>query len=403
MSKPAAWIRLASLSTLSLTLALTLVGCSAASSASVRTPTATPETTVPCTVSSPVTAPALAPATPPVTLSVPNAPFDSVASADGRWIFVSVDSPSSSSPNQGIAVLRRGGESATVQHLIPLSPSPAGEALTHDGKLLIVANGNSVAVLDVAKAESGQANAVLGTVPTGGTADTIEVSVSLDDHYVFATDEHEQPRARGDMTVIDLQRALTGVFSVAAIVGNVPLSYYPVGMALAPDGRDLYVTSEIYVPASSPFVPVFPVVMGSLSVVDVARAESDPQHAVIAQALAGCHPVRIVLSPTGDVAWVTAREANAVLAFDTTKLASDPTHALLATVPVGPAPVGIALVDNGAGLLVACSNRFASPTAPQSVMLLDTQRALHGQSAVVGSIPVAAFPREFSWISRSRW
>jgi DNA-binding beta-propeller fold protein YncE len=271
-------------------------------------------------------------------------------------------------------------------------------ALTHDGKYLIVADYSSVAVLDVAKVEAGQADAVLGTIPTGEAAVTIEVTVSLDDAYLFATDEHEAPPfERGDITVIDLHRALTGAFSEAAIVSQVPLDFYPGRMALSPNGADLYVTNRFSVSSSSGYVPS-PAAsdLGSLMVVDVARAESDPQHAVVAKALAGCGPVGVVLSPAGDIAWVSAQLQNAVLALDTAKLASDPGHALLATVPTGPAPTGMALIENGSDLLIACSNRFAGPTTRQDVMLLDTQRALHGQSALVGSIPVGAFPREIA-------
>jgi DNA-binding beta-propeller fold protein YncE len=85
-----------------------------------------------------------------------------------------------------------------------------------------------------------------------------------------------------------------------------------------------------------------------------------------------------------------------VLAFAAAKLLSDPAHALLATVKVGAAPTGMAVVQQGAGLLVACSTRFSSSTAPQVVMLLNTQHALQGQPAIQGSIAAGVFPRELT-------
>jgi hypothetical protein len=80
-----------------------------------------------------------------------------------------------------------------------------------------------------------------------------------------------------------------------------------------------------------------------------------------------------------------------MLAFATSKLVRDPAHALLSTVTVGPE-----LVQQEAELLLACSNRFSGTTAPQVTMLIDTQRALQGQSALVGSITVGVFPREIA-------
>lgn len=47
-------------------------------------------------------------------------------------------------------------------------------------------------------------------------------------------------------------------------------------------------------------------------------------------------------------------------------------------------------------MLVANSNRFAGGTSPQTLSVVSTQRALAGQSAVIGSIPVGAWPRELA-------
>ncbi len=137
--------------------------------------------------------------------------------------------------------------------------------------------------------------------------------------------------------------------------------------------------------------------VGTLSIVDVAQGEQGSTSAVIGRALAGCGPVRVALSATGDIAWVTAQVSNALLAFSTAKLRSDPQHALLATVPVGPDPTGLLLVNGGADVLVANSNRATGGTSPETLSDVNTRpRALAGQAAVMGSIPVGAWPRELA-------
>lgn len=373
---------------LGLLCCLMLAACGAAQSSP---PAATPSPTSPfppgiCNASNPVTAPALASAGLQTSVTLAGDPFMAVGSANGQWVFVTVDAPNqTSSAGAGIAVLRRSGAGATQAHFFPLSMNPFGEVLTSDGRYLAVANDDGVTVVDTAKAEAGQSGAVLGKIPTSATASTIEVQLTSDGRYVFATDEHVYDGAMGDMSVIDLQAALANDFSSAAVVGTVPLDFNPVGMALSPDGRYLYVTSEDTEIRYT----------GSLTVVDVQRAEQDPGHAVVARVYAGCIPVRVVLSPAGDVAWVSARAGNNLLAFSTSKLLSDPQHALLATVPVGMGPVGMLLLDQGREMLVDCSDRSQNTAnAPQVALLLDTQAALQGKPAVLGSIQEGVFPRE---------
>lgn len=106
--------------------------------------------------------------------------------------------------------------------------------------------------------------------------------------------------------------------------------------------------------------------------------------------------MRLAIATDGRTAWVTARNSNAALAFDTAKLISDPEHARLATVPVGTAPVGIAVVQNGSRVLVTNSNRFAAdPTTPQTLTVINAESVRFGKAEVVGTIPAGAFPREF--------
>jgi len=287
-------------------------------------------------------------------------------------------------------VLHRDGSTLRLVRLIPLTQFAAGLALTHNGQLLLVANQVGVTFLDATKAETGTGHALLGTIQDGTNPGTIEVVLTRDEQYAFATDESQRT-----VSVIDVQRALTTGFQSDALVGHIPVDIAPVGMALSPDNRLLYVTSEVSVEKQSLLGPgssQLPV--GTLSVVDVQRAEHDPSYALRSRVLAGCSPVRVVLSSSGNLAWVTARGSNTVLAFDTARLLHDPTHALLATAAVGTAPVGAILLDHDRVLAVANSNRFANDQTPQTLTLLDTQHVLADHRAVLGTLRVGIFPRE---------
>lgn len=133
---------------------------------------------------------------------------------------------------------------------------------------------------------------------------------------------------------------------------------------------------------------------GAVIVVDVARARTDPAHAVAARVPAGCSPVRMSISPRGDRIYVTARNINAVLEFDTAKLVADGAHAMVGMAPVGNAPVPVMVVDNGKRLIVGNSNRYEGKGAPESLVVLDAARIHEGISAVQGTIPAGSFPRE---------
>ena len=68
---------------------------------------------------------------------------------------------------------------------------------------------------------------------------------------------------------------------------------------------------------------------GAVIVIDVTLAKTDPAHAVAARVPAGCSPVRMTSSPKGDRIYVSARNNNAVLEFDTAKLVSDSAHSMV--------------------------------------------------------------------------
>ncbi len=352
-----------------------------------------------------------------------NAPFGVAATPDGRWAFVATAGPD----GQSVAVLRLAGTGApAVVRFIGL-PSPAlGAAITPDGKYLLVADrSDGVTVLSVAKAEAGQPGAVLGVLGTpprpfgqpGPGGGAIEVTTSPDGRFAFVTLEWEQRAA-----VYNLAAALAQGFTNSDYVGAIPLGGAPVGITVSPDGRWLYATSEISlsgwkarrppVPAPRPTQsgPPRPPVPGSsaeppgtLTVVDLRKAETDPARSVVATVAAGCEPVRVVTSGNGALVWVTARASDDLLGFAAARLATDPARALVSITRVGEAPVGLAAVAGGSLIVVADSNRFAASAAHADLTVVSVAAALSaapagsaGRGAVVGRIPAGLFPRDMA-------
>ena len=298
----------------------------------------------------------------------------------------------------GIAVLRYANGELRLDHVQLLDAAPTGMVLTHDGTLLVAATGPSITFIDVPRLQSDRGNPVIGSI-TDHQLGHIYANVTRDDRYLFVANE-----GSASISVIDLERARANRFSTESIVGQIPMGRAPISVTLSPDERWLYTTSEIAPsalawpiachPEPSPgAAPDHP--QGAIIVVDVARAERDPSHSAVGVARAGCSPVRLVLSPKGDVAYVSARGDNALLAFDTRALVTDPASARIASVPVGTAPVGVAVVDGGTNILVTSSNRFgASGSGDQTVTVVDANRITEGASALRGAIPAGGFPRE---------
>jgi DNA-binding beta-propeller fold protein YncE len=312
--------------------------------------------------------------------------FGVAVTPDGRWVFVA--------GGGSVQVLHVAGSLAPVLvRSIPVTPpNPVGETISRDGRYLLAADATGAVVISVARAEQGAAGAVLGTLATpagtGGAGGAIEVAVSPDDRYAFVTLEDARRAA-----VFDLAKALADGFGPADYVGSIPLEVAPVGITVSPDGRWLYATSEnrTLTPASGT-----PPDTGTLSVISLPRAETDPAASVVATVNAGCEPVRVITSADGSEVWVTARASDDLLCFAAARLATDPAKALVAITRVGEAPVGLAAVAGGALVVVADSNRFLRPGASADLAVVNAADALSGRPAVVGHIRAGLFPRDMT-------
>jgi DNA-binding beta-propeller fold protein YncE len=360
-----------------------------------------------------LTAPACSTATAPSaalpgvrTAMVPvrGAPFGVAAAPGGQWAFAAVAN--------GIDVLRAGGSLApAIVRTIPVPGAPLGLAITQDGRYLLAADGSGAVVISVSRAETGMPGAVLGTLSSSGSTgpgsaglgngaglsnSAIEVAVSPDGRFAFVTLEYAD-RA----VVFNLASALRSGFGPADYVGSIPLGAAAVGMAISPDGRWLYATSEVALPSQAATTGPRRTLAGqaghgTLTLIGLQRAETDPAASVVATIDAGCQPVRVITSADGSQVWVTARASDDLLCFSAARLVSDPARALVAVVRVGEAPVGLAAVRGGAQIVVADSNRFGASGATANLDVVSVVAALSGGDAVVGHVPSGAFPREMA-------
>jgi DNA-binding beta-propeller fold protein YncE len=316
-------------------------------------------------------------------VQTPGTPFTAIPSADGCWVFVGLTSTSE------IATFRRDAGELKLQSTVPLHDAPTDMVLTHDGQLLLAATGDSVTAVDVTALIRGSDHPSVYTIRGSQFDGTIHVNVTHDDGYLFVANERG-----GTISVVNLKQARASGFRSSGIVGNIPAAEAPIAVTLSPDDKLMYSTSELAsgllaaggagCEAEGP---------RGIEVIDVARAETDPAHSVLSLVPGGCEPVRLVLSDDGAIAYVTARGEDEVLAFDTGRLKTDPTSALLGQVPAGAAPVGLAI---GAGrLIVASSNRFGAPGAPQHLTILDSDWQTWGHGSVLtAEVRAGSFPRE---------
>ena len=318
------------------------------------------------------------------TIPVPGQPFASVSTHDGRVLFVSV-----SGTPAGVVVFRVVPKGLERIGFVALRTRGAfGLALLADDSVLLVADGEGVALIDAAAATRGARSEPV-YVDDDPRAGTIEVVATPDGRMAFAADENV---AR--VSVLRVQRQPNGAPG-AVRTGRIAVDHAPVGLALSPDGTTLYVAGEVAAgdgatPGASGDLARScgprRIPNGTLTAIDVARAT------VVARLASGCSPVRTVVTADGATVWVSVRGDDRVVAFDAAKIRSDPAHAFVAEAPVGPAPVGLALLAHDTLLVVANSNRFGPGAATSNATILKVGIPPAQRSTVA----TGAFPREFS-------
>ena len=136
------------------------------------------------------------------------------------WLFASLTSEDPKS--NGVAVLRRAAGQITLERVYPIAaekgrpaqrPGPSGMVMTHDGKLLIVANDDEILFLDVQAMISGKLDPIVERLSDGPGAGSFYVNVTRDDEHLFVSDEHAKT-----ISVIDLKKARIAVLSLSRIL-----------------------------------------------------------------------------------------------------------------------------------------------------------------------------------------
>jgi DNA-binding beta-propeller fold protein YncE len=331
-------------------------------------------------------------ANPLVHVMLPGSPFTALPSADGCWLFVSL-----TQPRPEVAVIARGNGGLALKRMVSLPGWPTGMVLTHDGKVLIVADGPNVVFLNVGQLTTGNNNAILGYwgIP-GVRPGSIYVSVTADDRYVFVSNE-----AIGTISVIDLAQTRRSRFAQVRVIGSIAAGAGPIGIAFSSDERFLFATvlsvqgmgwSNRCSPENEPTAAAdHP--EGAIVVVDMKLATSYPAGSVLRRVPAGCSPTRIVASPETGHVYVTARGSNELLTFTERELSGSGVAAPTERMTVGRSPVGVALVDQGRKLVVAGSDRFHTGAAASALYIVDATRTGPNRTPM-GSIPSQGFPRE---------
>jgi DNA-binding beta-propeller fold protein YncE len=302
-------------------------------------------------------------------------PFDVVVTRNG-FGFLSLRKGSP------LTVMNTSKFAPAVISQVPLD-NPEGEAFTHDGQYLLVSGGSGLTMFRVQDLTSGLTTPV-GSLSSPGGKGAIEVVVSPDDSFAFVT-----LQGSGKVAVFNLKKALASGFGSGDFVGFIPMTSDPVGITASPDGRYLYVVSGL---ASTAIQSG----MGTLAVVDMHKAETNPGSSVIKVDDAGCGPARVITSADGKDVWVTAGGSNALLAFSAAKLLSDPKHALVARVSVGEIPLGLVMVNHGSRIVVANSNRENMSGVVAGLSVIDVSKALAGKPAVLGIVKSGLAPRQFA-------
>lgn len=315
-------------------------------------------------------------------IQIQGSPFMALPSADGSLLFASVETPGRK-PNE-IEEFKRDGAAFTLVQSWQIDGQPLGLALTPDGSALLIADGDAYGIMALPPGAAPRKNDIT-LLHAGANAGVIEAAVTRDGDYAFFSSERRE--------AVDLVRITHAENQKPGLVflRSISVDRDPVGLALSPDGRYLYVTSE----AGNGAPDCGANAAGTLSVIDVASAEQGSAR-VAAATGAGCEPVRVAVSPDGKVVWVTVRAENQLTAFDAAKLLSHQRDALIGTMTVGDNPVGLAVAGLGKFVLVANSRRFDQDSTASTVTIVDPQGFVSGGNVITRTIRAGSFPREIT-------
>lgn len=352
-------------------------------------------------------------------------PTSAVATHDGRYVFVSVTNVGQ--PNFAGPDSVAGGREDAASEIEVFRSSRSGDALRSvafvrtgstganglvllpgERTLAVGVGDEGVAFLDVHELVRGEATPRFARQTKG--AGTFDVVATPDGAFVFSSNEYGMiDGQRGSVGITATHIDKRGQVTNPETLGQIPLGDVVPSLTISPDGTRLYVATELLpkqeggriagstnsVLSKSDCVqrlgtPARP--NGYVSVIDVNRAVTLKQDAIIARIASGCSPVRLVESADSRLLFVSARGDDAILTFDTHALEHDPDHAFLRSLASGGrAPVGIRLLENDRLLAIANSNRFAESDGTIAIVDVSVQ-----EQAAARIEPAGGFPRNIS-------
>ncbi|WP_158628914.1 YncE family protein [Dyella choica] len=292
-----------------------------------------------------------------------------MASPDNCWLFVSINVGKGGG---AVAVLRNNSGKFELDHVAPLKSEAYGEALSHDGHLLAVAGGNDTSVLDVQRLEHDDGSPLLGMLHSGSGAGAVYAAISHDGKLAFVSDEDSARISVFDLSKLQNDGSVL-IDHIPTSGFPVGLAFSPDGRWLYATSQrgpaSMQSTCKPELPNGQMHPP------GLLFKIDTAKAAADPRHALVAGLPAGCNPVRVAVAPDGKELWVTARGDNALLRFQVASWPDGAGQAGVTSLSIGPSPVGVAVRPDGKQVWTALSNRFAKDAKGQLVGLSDLENS----------------------------
>jgi DNA-binding beta-propeller fold protein YncE len=297
-----------------------------------------------------------------------------------------------------IAVLKPVQGKLAIASVVNVPTEPVGMVLTADESVLAVAGTSRVYFVDVGELLARGTSAIIGVAQYDKGAGTVSLALSLDERFLFTSDEEA-----GTVTLINFAAARASRFTTAPVLGRIAVDWAPTVLKMTADGKHVLLPVEAvrrqYKPpilcAGQPGGEVVNPV-GAILSIEVAAASALPAGFVPARSYAGCSPVRMELSKDGRTAFVTNREDNFLRVMDVSKIFRGDPDAVIGKVLVGPAPIGVAVVDHDRLAIVSNSNRWAKQQTPQTVAVVDIAGDHKRKPVVLGKIPVGIFPRDLA-------
>ncbi|WP_426671485.1 gliding motility-associated C-terminal domain-containing protein [Mucilaginibacter sp. McL0603] len=234
--------------------------------------------------------------------------------------------------------------SHTLVKTIPVGVEPWGEAISHDGTRLYVANASqtpttsdspngSVSVINTLT------NIVTTTIPVDKTP--FGIAISPDDSKIYVTNSNS-----GTVSVINTAlNAVTSTILVSA----------PTGITISPDGKWLYVLS---------------VAGGDLALYVINTIDNT----IVTKVPTNSYSSGMAISPDGSRLYITKNDASTVMVVNTA------TNSLLTTIPVGGNPYGISVTPDG-------SKIYVTTLSPKGVYVISTIN-----NTVLLTIPTNGYP-----------